>query len=532
MTRFFCLFLFAGHFLDVQAQFLAGPLPVKTESIRQNSISVMDAQSDTVWIGPRLNYRVGNAPDWKVSGADSLTSERFSLFSLSTEPGRLVAGLGFYKEVAGSEVATAGGIYTSRNGGRDWNYIFPPVDPQGSIARPAGTDSLRGYYAQKYSSREILVLAVTVPEQSVPWDVDASGEVIFTASWASGIRRSRDFGLTWDRPLLPPFEQPFLNLESTYNFIYQPTPPRSSDTENPNTGESWTNFLGFSVLVDSKKQVWVGTAGGLNLSANAYAAALDSITWAHAVAGGLPGDMPGNWIITIRENPADSSIWTTHWVGTNTSGKERFGIAQTLDGRQFTTFLLGEKIYDIAFSGNSIFAAGDNGLFSTTDNGRSWKQQRGFNSANNRISERAVVQALAVADETLWVATSEGMAYTSDGLTWNIERTNFSLSGKNQFVEGGKTDVYAYPNPFSNRRHGTVRIRFRGENQQNVRVRIFDSGMQLIRELDGGKTSDSGEYEVLWDGVNRFGQKVSNGVVFYTVQAGGKQVKGKLLILE
>jgi hypothetical protein len=333
--------------------------------------------------------------------------------------------------------------------------------------------------------------------------------------------------------LLPPFEQPELTPQSTYNFIYQPTPPRSTDTENPNTSESWTNFLGFAVLVDSRNRVWAGTAGGLNVSDNAFFAPTNAITWKHAVAGAARNRLPANWIITIKERPADSTIWTTNWVGTNSGGTERFAISSTRDGETFQRFLEGEKIYDIAFQGRFVYAAGDNGLFISSDEGSTWRQLRSITSANNRITEKAVFQGVAASDKTVWVATTEGLASSSDfGRTWSIIRTNFPLSGRNQFLEEKAVETYAYPNPFSVRQHGHTRFRFEAKLPGLVTIQLFDTGMNLVRELGPMQTSLPGEYEMLWDGTNRHGQLVPNGPLFYVVKKSGGNVRGKLLMLD
>jgi hypothetical protein len=529
---FVVLILLSGA--PLLAQRLAGPLPSPQNGIRQNSVSIIEAIGDTVWIGPRLNRNIAPSLDWPAAqGADSVFNGRFSIFSLSLQPDTVVAGLGFYKETAGGSTATAGGFYTSTDGGNSWMYRPPPVDPQGTLYRLAGTDTLRGYFNFPYGNRNIMALAVTVPEQSVPWDVSAKNGVIFTASWASGIRRSLNFGQTWERILLPPFEQPELTPSSTYDFVYLPTPPRSTDTQNPNTAETWTNFLGFAVFIDVQNRVWVGTAGGLNYSDDAMYESTSRISWKHAVATSDQSSIPSNWIIAIRQRPADSTLWMTNWIGTNASGLERFGISSTRDGVTFKRYLMDEKIYDISFSAQTIFATGDNGLFISSDEGRTWLQQRGIQSSNNVITERAIFQGTSTAGDRVWVATSEGLASTADlGKTWSIVRTNFPLAGSNQFETSKKVSTYAYPNPFSVRQHGHVRIRFEVKGTGNVTVQLFDTGMNLVRELGPLPVTGAGEHEVLWDGTDRRGLLVPNGPLFYVVKKPGGTVNGKILMLD
>jgi len=62
-------------------------------------------------------------------------------------------------------------------------------------------------------------------------------------------------------------------------------------------------------------------------------------------------------------------------------------------------------------------------------------------------------------------------------------------------------------------------------------VRIFDFGMQLVRELNV-ESAGQGEREIAWDGTDENGFRVANGVYFYIVEAGGENARGKIHVLE
>jgi hypothetical protein len=375
-----------------------------------------------------------------------------------------------------------------------------------------------------------------VPEQSPPYNVAFKGNVLFTASWASGIRRSMDFGLTWDRILLPPTELDSLTPAQTIDFYFDPRVPQSGSPNIPKYRNGWQNFLGFSVMIDSKGRVWAGTAGGVNVSDNALTATADQIRWRHFRAGSASNRMLGNWVIRMREQPSTGDIWLTNWI---TAAGESQGIVSTSDGgRTFTRHLEGERINDIGFIGQSIYAAGEFDLFISHDNGQTWEQQTGIRSDNARLKSDASFRAVAVASDRVYIGTSDGLLSTPDnGRSWNIQRVDFPLRGGNVFTGDDSRDVsvYAYPNPYSRTQHEVVRIRFEADAGDDIHVRLFDFGMNPIRTIHATAQSrpvSNGVYETEWDGLDSAGRKVANGPVFYRVEVGGRVLDGKRLVLD
>lgn len=521
---------------------LRGPLFENFFSIRQNTISNIEAFGDTLWIGPSFNYNIGGTNEWLVAeNADSVVNGRMSNFSFALGRDTIISGLGYFDDLAGESVPTGGGLYISTMGLDTWTYIPAPLDEQGAVTRQSGGQEFPGYYEYPYGSDTLFALAVTVPQQSVPYDVDFHGNSIFLAGWASGLRRSLDFGQTWESILLPPFEIDTLRPDREYDFVYQPTPPRNTDTDNPNSNLAWTNFLGFSVMVDDQGWVWAGTAGGLNISPNALSAPSDSVIWYHSRAGTNADHLPGNWIITIEQQPETGAIWMTNWIGQNAFGEEQFGISVTFDrGQTFQRHLLGERIYDFGFQGNMVYAVGDNGVFITCDNGQSWRQIRQIRSGNTSIKPGAQYQSAAATNSAIWIGTTDGLASSYNGGTsWSITRVNFPLRRGNQFDEGRDVPTYAYPNPFSPRQHGVVRFAFMGEGGANATLTILDFGMNRVRQISGvialaesGFSSNSYRFEFEWDGLDDNGRKVANGVYFYVIEDRDRTYKGKVVVAE
>ncbi|MFU8859974.1 MAG: hypothetical protein ACNA8K_06090 [Cyclonatronaceae bacterium] len=486
---------------------LTGEVIDRYTSITQNSISNMGALGDTLWTGPLLFYTLeGTVNFFAPEGADSVLEGRGRLFSISVSPDTVIAGLGYNDDATGESVQTGLGFHTTTDGGLTWDFIPLPLDD------PEATSIL-------YGGRFVESVPVIVPQQSPPFDVTHAGNTVFYAGWASGIRRSLDFGETWERILLPPTTLRELRPNRSYDFVFDPR------LDN--------NFLGFSVLVDRDGYVWAGTAAGLNISANALTAPADSIGWLRHWAGTENNRMLGNWVIKMRENPKDGRIWMTNWIAAQ---GEQQGVVSTADkGNTFTRYLEGERIYDIAFYDDTIYASGDNGLFISRNNGQTWEQISQIRSPNALIKRTANYLSLAHTTERLWVGTTDGLASTNDqGRTWHITRVEYPLKGGNQLVpEGRNVNAYAYPNPFSPSIHDIVRLRFEAPASGLATVRLFDFGMNLIRELETDFQVTTGrKYEVIWDGTDNSGRKAGNGAVFYRISVGNDHTTGKILVLE
>lgn len=475
----------------------------------------MGASGNTVWIGPGMNYNVNNEPEWHIpEQIDSVSEGRGRLFSIALARDTIVAGIGYNDTSREESVQSQMGFYLSADGGLEWEL----VDTSRTLDNPADTTI-------HYGGQDLDIVPVIVPQQSPPYMVAFSGDVIFFAGWASGIRRSSDFGQTWERIVLPPFGFDELVPEQDYDFTID---PRGDGESN-----DYLNYMGFSVAISGDGTVYAGTAGGLNISQNALHAPTDSIRWRHIRQSAAPRGLLGNWITSIKENPHDGAIWMTNWRAVNE--QEQDGLVVTRDGGQrFEHHLAGERLYDIGFKDETIYAVGNNGVFISYNNGETWQKTARLSSANTSMKPNTTYFAVARANERIWIGTSDGLASTSDnGETWEITRVNFPLGGENQHQSDAPgVNAYAYPNPFSPRTHDLVRIRFENEKESDVTIRLYDFGMNLIRVLDEQQTLSPGTYEAVWDGTDQQGRKVANGTVFYEVDTGGTQTTGKILLLE
>jgi hypothetical protein len=90
-----------------------------------------------------------------------------------------------------------------------------------------------------------------------------------------------------------------------------------------------------------------------------------------------------------------------------------------------------------------------------------------------------------------------------------------SVAGNNNSIPNEISLMQNYPNPFNS----TTNIEYQIQKNDFVTLKVFNSLGQLVKTLVNG-SKQSGEYSVIFDGMNEDGQKVSSGVYFYQLQVG------------
>jgi hypothetical protein len=533
MKRVCVLFLFL--LLSVPSSLVAqllGPISSEFNSFRQNGISTVELSPDFVWVSPFLNYAPHSSVtgNWEIpNGVDSLTNGVGRVFSMDSQGDTLVVGLGFTSSTPAGNVPAGYGTYISTDQGNEW--FFSPF----LLDRYINEDTTFEYGGQIYNRQRVIV-----SEQSPPYSITVHDGVIFSANWASGLLRSPDLGRSWERIILPPFGVKELLPDGTrYNWRNCVSSSGGTCTayEQLYTAVSDDNLKGFAVMIDRHDRVWYGSAGGINISDNALKAPLDSIRWRNVGFNYDPDGLLARWVIEIAEDPNTGYVWLTNWIaegsGSNLQGLDNYGVVYSKDGGlSFEQRLHGEKILSIGFFRGSIYAAGEQGLFISSDGGNTWEMNNRFKTQTNLITEKASFQSIASNDNYLFIGTSEGLLWTEDPEgPWNIERVNFPLTGGNNFEqESSNVSSYAYPNPYSPDLHGQIRIRFDSSTPENAQLRIFDFSNTLVYETTE-QTSSTGGYEILWNGYNMKGHQVDNGVYFYQITLSNKTLEGKILVI-
>ena len=108
---------------------------------------------------------------------------------------------------------------------------------------------------------------------------------------------------------------------------------------------------------------------------------------------------------------------------------------------------------------------------------------------------------------------------------FNISNLDLSLNGTilpNNFWLGDN-----YPNPFNPKTHIPFNIPYSDE----VNFNIYDINGHIIKNLSYSNFS-AGKNSIVWDGVNKRGEKVSSGVYFYSLEYGKFSKTKKMILLK
>jgi hypothetical protein len=84
-----------------------------------------------------------------------------------------------------------------------------------------------------------------------------------------------------------------------------------------------------------------------------------------------------------------------------------------------------------------------------------------------------------------------------------------------------------FPNPFNN----STSINYFLFEESRVRLSIFNGLGQKVRSFDHGNVK-TGEHSTVWDGTDRYGNKVSSGVYFYTIESSFGEKNRKMLLIK
>jgi hypothetical protein len=88
-------------------------------------------------------------------------------------------------------------------------------------------------------------------------------------------------------------------------------------------------------------------------------------------------------------------------------------------------------------------------------------------------------------------------------------------------------DLKVYPNPSSD----LVYIRYQIAKEKQVSLNIYNIAGQLVKTMMPGVRSP-GQYEVLWNGRDEAGRKLSSGIYFVAMKAGDLSLTSKMLKLK
>ena len=496
-----------------------------SENPSSNSISDILTIGDTVWIGTSLGVCLSTdrGNNWKnFNNTQAFGSESAS--AIAYDKGIFFAATAHSTNQNGSSFPEGSGIRYTTNSGQTWTSIPEPVDPSNDSAVTYGINRLRAVPVTVKIQNLIYDIAITHTSDGKP--------VIWIATFAGGLRRSFDMGLTWQRVVIPPDNLNSIKPTDTLNFCLSPVGGKICSENN-------LNYRVFSVISVNDSTVYVGTAGGINKTTTAQ----DSFpSWVKYNHRNQNHPISGNFVTALQYS--NGRVWGATWKAEDST--EFYAVSMTSDdGDNWDTFLDGEQAHNF---GNTrlgdIISVTDNGAFRSSNFGISWITPDKIIDYQSKLAlTTTIFYAAASSLDDIWLGSTDGLAKLTEGFgtiwqgKWKIYFASQKLASANE--------SYAYPNPFSPRQD-VLKIKYStgGKNAQ-VTIRIFDFGMNYVRtiiqnasrgnpvhEIDGNNSDVNGVMDN-WDGKDERGNIVPNGVYFYRIEVGSDNpVYGKILVLQ
>lgn len=424
----------------------------------------------------------------------------------------VAVGTAISEQIGSESVATGTGIKVSTDFGTSWNSYQQPMDGQADSLVIYGTDTL---YA----------LPVVVRQQNLSYDIaitktknDLSNYTIWITSFAGGLRKTTDYGVTWTRVLLPPDNLDSISPGGGYTFQLNP--------------RFHLNHRAFTVKPVNDSTIVVGTANGINISKDW------GISWRKynfQNSGSGTNRVGGNFVVNlhVQRYGAKEIIWAATRKAEDNSEVNALSFstnkgltwAYTLDG----------------YSPNGIFSK-DSIVYGLTDAGL-WRAKFGtFDWSKPSLIADPVTKDICRSNsfyagnfigDTLYIGSNDGLIRTREtgvawASAWKIFRASACLDA------GAELKSYAAPNPFSPATEVTRIYYVTGKANSKVTIKIFDFGMNPVRTVIQNATrSGANESFSIWDGKNDAGYVIANGVYFYRVEVDSDTpFWGKIILMQ
>lgn len=472
-----------------------------------NTIEKILIQDNVVWLATSkgLSKSTDNGASWiNYYGIKEFGEE--SISSLGYNNGTIWASTWHYENKLGGNVPVGTGLKYSTDQGQTWNIIPQPIDSKSDTVIIYGSNLIKTI--PKYNEDENFVYGFAFTKNTI-WIVSARG----------GLRKSIDNGKTWQRILLPPDDKD--NIKPTDQLSFKLDPNKVA------------NHITLSIYAIDDQTIFVGTQGGLNKSTDG------GISWEKFTRSNQTKPISGNNVFTINKNQYDNSIWVA------TLQLDFPGVSVSYDnGQSWDNYLSGEKVRDFgfkyfgnpgAYTGADIFAASENGLFRSSNNGTTWiaapeiKDDSSSVGINTKRFLSVEVNKRSDNSTDIWLGSENGLARLNetDGF-WSGKWKVFLASEK----LASTSETYAFPNPFSPDEE-RIRIKYSTSQPSNVTIRIFDFGMNLVRTVIQNAPRDARDEQIeLWDGKDESGKIVPNGVYFYRIDISSSEpLFGKIMVL-
>ncbi len=488
------------------SKILADPTP------SGNAVEYIEFMGTDIWVATTLGLSKS------TDGGESWTNYKFGeegISALAINKDTIWCATWHPLENSDDVVPVGTGLHYSPDKGETWIDIPQPVDAQDDSSIVYGINTLRA-------------LPIPVVEGNFTRSIAFTKNIIWIASFYGGFRKSNDLGKTWEKVVVPPDYLNSIKPTDTLNFTVSPSSGALGFENN-------LNHRFFSLKAINDSTILVGTANGINLSTDS------GISWKKFTHTNQDNSISGNFVLKLDYDFSRKIIWAATWKAEGTT--EFYGLSSSSNmGNNWETYLAGENIHDIGFTFNltgeesDVMAATDNGVFRSNDLGLTWINLPQIIDSEtevklNSTKFRAVNCLLDNSSiNNIWFGTEAGTAELteSNGMwsgIWKVFLSSPNIASKTQAI--------AFPNPFKpDTEQINIKYMFSGNSQQ-VTIRIFDFGMNLVRTVIQNANRNGGK-EIIdnWDGRDENSKYVPNGVYFYRIDVGDTEsIFGKIMVL-
>ncbi|MCE1163963.1 MAG: hypothetical protein LWX07_01015 [Bacteroidetes bacterium] len=461
-----------------------------------NFITDIFNAGDTVWFGTgsgimRTTDHFGSF-DYYI-GTEPFGNDDVAGFVIKNNV--YVVGTAITEELNGESVATGTGIKVSTDYGVTWNSYPQPMD---------------GRYDTVivYGSNNVAALPVVVPQQNLSYDIavtkkmgDSLNYTIWITSFAGGLRKSTDYGATWQRVLLPPDDLDSIYIGGTYNFKL-----------NPN--DNYNHRL-FSVCAVNDSTLLAGSADGINVSRDW------GISWRkykYQNSGVGTNRVSGNFVVKFHvQKYGTKEIW---WAATRKANdlNEVDAVSySTNHGYSWSYSLAGYRPNGISSRDSVVYAYTDGGLWRANFGKFDWsKPSLIADPVSKDICKSNSFYTGNFINDTLYFGSADGLLRIRETVSpwtspWKIFRACGDITST--------STTYAAPNPFSPNNEVTRFFYKTSKPSSKVTIKIFDFGMNPVRTLiqNAVRTNTDVNFAI-WDGKNDDGYVAANAVYFYRIE--------------
>lgn len=478
-----------------------------------NFITDILLNGDTVWFatGSGLMRTVNNFGSYQYYyGLSPFGEDDIAGFSLNNKV--IAASTAVSQEISGSSVPTGTGIKISTDFGYSWSSYPQPVDSR--------SDSVI-----VYGSNTLYALPVVVPQQNLSYDIaitktknDPANYTIWICCFAGGLRKSTDYGVTWERVLLPPDNLDSININTTgYTFALNPR-----DNLNQRV---------FSITAVNDSTLYVGTADGINKSSS-WGVNWNKYNYANTGSG---KGISGNFVVSmeVQKYNGKEIVWGATRQAEELDEFDAFSYSSDGGVSWFNT-LDDIKTNGISFKDSIAYGYTDAGLWRTVFGNFNWSKAGVI--YDERTKDQLRTNSFYCGNhigDTLYIGSADALVSTVEyGSPW-IGKWNI-IRAVSPIDLSSDIKTYAAPNPFSPDDE-VIRIYYKSTtNVSSITIKIFDFGMNPVRTLiQNAARLGTDVLFTSWDGTNDNGYQVANGVYFYRVEFENENpVWGKIILLQ